>query len=73
MSMYMSSGPSTEQTAHWSGIKPYLDVNAHIRAVDRGKHAPKSGLEKRVDVAISRGNYAAAETLSDDLATREVS
>jgi len=47
-------------------------VNDHLKGIDRGKAAPKYGLEETIDEAIKLGEFNTAEKLSDRLATREV-
>jgi hypothetical protein len=59
----------TEQ--RWTKVKGYFDCNSHLKGVDPGRHAPKSGLEEKIDHAIESGDYKLAELYSDTLAKRE--
>ena len=59
-------------SSEWKEVKSFLTANDHLKGVDRGKYAPKSGLEKKVDNAIQQGDFETAEKLSDKLANREV-
>lgn len=53
-------------------LNQYLGVNDHLKGINRGSAAPRSGLEKKIDHAIELGEFNTAEKLSDRLATREV-
>ncbi|XP_071170113.1 protein FAM204A-like [Mytilus edulis] len=52
-------------------LNQYLGVNDHLKGINRGSAAPRSGLEKKIDHAIELGEFNTAEKLSDRLATRE--
>lgn len=59
-------------TSEMQTLTSYIGVNDHLRGslVDHGDLAPKSGLEKQIDHAISEGDMNKAEELSDYLAKR---
>ena len=61
-----------DTSSNWNEINQYLGVNDHLKGINRGKAAPKSGLEETIDEAITLGEFNTAEKLSDRLATREV-
>ncbi|XP_067658070.1 protein FAM204A-like [Haliotis asinina] len=67
-----SDAPSeSTSNTEWQELRQFLTVNDHLKGVDRGKHAPKTQLEKNVDAAIADGDFEEAEQLSDRLSTRE--
>ena len=37
--------PQPQQEEKWSEVKAYMNINDHLKGVDRGKHAPKVGLK----------------------------
>eukprot|EP00914_Ancora_sagittata_P017641 GHVO01034700.1.p1 GENE.GHVO01034700.1~~GHVO01034700.1.p1 ORF type:complete len:133 (-),score=22.99 GHVO01034700.1:105-503(-) len=53
----------------WSEIRSYIDVNRHLKGVDHGQIS--SGLEKRINEAVTAGDVVTSESLSDQLACRE--
>lgn len=61
-----------DTSSNWNEINQYLGVNDHLKGINRGKAAPKSGLEETIDEAITLREFNTAEKLSDRLATREV-
>lgn len=52
-------------------LNQYLGVNDHLKGINRGSAAPRTGLERKIDHAIELGEFNTAEKLSDRLATRE--
>lgn len=61
-----------ESEKHWDGLKQYFGVNDRFQPPACSKPAPKCGLEKSIESAIAKGDFATAEELSDRLATREL-
>lgn len=52
-------------------LNQYLNINSHLQPFPATSLAPKSGLEKKINEAISLGDIETAVSLSDRLATRE--
>jgi len=52
-------------------IKPYMNPNPHLAGVT-SKFDPQTALEKKLDVAVSKGDYDEAERLSDQIETQRV-
>ncbi|KAK3094994.1 hypothetical protein FSP39_008836 [Pinctada imbricata] len=67
------SHASSHKSNDWQEVKPFLTAKDNLKGTDPGKYAPKSGLEKKIDTAIKKGDFKTAEDLSDKLANREVS
>lgn len=55
----------------WQQLKQYLDPNPQLKGTSQGHDYPKSGLEERLDDAITEGSLNKATELSDTLANRE--
>lgn len=66
-----SASPTEETEQRWREVKRYVDVNEHVKGVDPGRYAAKSGLEKRIDDAVECGDFELAEQYSDHLAKRD--
>ncbi|XP_064649596.1 protein FAM204A-like [Lineus longissimus] len=65
------AGPSTKVQIGWEDVKPFLGINNHLKEVEKGRHAPKTKLEEKIDEAINLGDLETAEKLSDHLSNRE--
>ena len=62
---------SEDTKQRWTTVKDYFGCNSHLKGVDPGRHAPKSGLEEKIDCAIDSGDFELAELYSDTLAKRD--
>ncbi|XP_072044192.1 protein FAM204A-like [Amphiura filiformis] len=67
-----STSSKQQQQEHWGTLKKYLNVNDHLKRIDHGKYAPKSGMEKKLDEAVAAGDFEKAEEISEDLSKREL-
>ncbi|XP_045188873.2 protein FAM204A-like [Mercenaria mercenaria] len=62
---------SDESSDKFKEVEKYLGVNSHLQDGVSTDGAPKSGLEKQIEDAITAGDMVRAESLSDKLATRD--
>ncbi|XP_070540504.1 protein FAM204A-like [Ptychodera flava] len=65
-------GDANMKTEHWKDLKQYMGQFDRFKGTDQGHLAPKSGLEKKIDEAIAEGEFETAETLTEQLAQREL-
>jgi hypothetical protein len=57
--------------SEWLDVKQHLNVNSHLTDETGGSEAPKSHLERAVNLAIAVDEFELAEKLSDRLSNRD--
>jgi hypothetical protein len=57
--------------SEWLEVKRHLNVNSHLTDETGGSEAPKSHLERAVNLAVAAAEFELAEKLSDRLANRD--
>ncbi|BFY98269.1 hypothetical protein BsWGS_01309 [Bradybaena similaris] len=63
---------STSNTSAVEQLKDFININEHLHERDNSRPLPPTLLEHRINEAIKTGDFQAAESLSDHLATREM-
>lgn len=63
---------TTSNTSAMEQLKDFININEHLHERDNSRPLPPTLLEHRINEAIKTGDFQAAESLSDHLATREV-
>ncbi|CAG5116540.1 unnamed protein product [Candidula unifasciata] len=67
------SRAAASNTSAVDHLKDFLNINEHLQERDFSRPPPPTALENRINEAIKTGDFETAESLSDHLATREMS
>jgi len=65
------SSECSDKQSEWLDIRQHLNVNSHLSEETGGSGAPKSRLERTINLAIAADEFQLAEELSDRLANRD--
>ena len=68
----IENSKTDKEEGDWERVRGLMGVNNHLAGVSYGSLGPRTVLELKIDDAIARGDFDAAEKLSDKMSQREV-